>query len=119
MRSFMKIVYVSNYFAQHQEELSLELSRRTEGQYRFIATEPFPPSRRSSGYVDLNHKYDFILRDYESHDQAALAKKLANECDVLMVGSAPTHYLIDRSFLALELLIYLEEVQHFIKDVRG
>lgn len=92
----MKIVYVSNYFAQHQEELSLELSRRTEGQYRFIATEPFPPSRRSSGYVDLNHKYDFILRDYESHDQAALAKKLANECDVLMVGSAPTHYLIDR-----------------------
>lgn len=92
----MQIVYVSNYFAQHQEELSLELSKRTGGQYRFIATQPFPQARTISGYIDLNHKYDFIIRAYESDEQAALAKKLANECDVLMVGSAPTHYLIDR-----------------------
>ena len=71
----MQIAYVSNYFAQHQEELSLELSKRTAGQYRFIATQPFPQARTISGYVDLNHKYDFIIRAYESPEQAALAEE--------------------------------------------
>lgn len=44
----------------------------------------------------MNHTYDFVLCAYESEKNKQKAMQLCTECDVLITGSAPEEYLIER-----------------------
>ena len=46
----MKIVFISNYFSHHQKPLSEQLYALTDGNYRFIETEPMEEDRRNLGW---------------------------------------------------------------------
>ena len=92
----MKVVFVSNYFSHHQEPFSLAMDKLTEHQYTFIATSVVSKERVRFGYSDLNGKYPWILRAYESSEAASLAKRLIDEADVLIWGSAPQEMIRSR-----------------------
>lgn len=87
----MKIAFFVNHFIHHQEPLSLELYKLTNGNFYYVAYQPLPEERLKLGYEDMNKKYDFIIRPYESEEQKKLAEKIAVECDIMVAGGA-TYY---------------------------
>lgn len=89
----MKIVFFSNYMNHHQESVSNELYRLTDGNYYFVACEEFDEKRLSLGYEDMNKRYDFIIRPYEDKEQEKLALNLALDADVMIFGSGNRKYL--------------------------
>ena len=80
----------------HQVELSKELFKLTKGSFRFIACQPIEEERIRLGYADMNRKYDFILRPYESDAQRREALSLATESDVMIFGSGDRQYFQER-----------------------
>lgn len=92
----MKIVFCSNFFNHHQLYVSTELYNSTGIEYTFVATEPIPEERLKLGYENMNSKYSFIIRAYESEEEKEKAIKICNECDILIIGSAPRIYEKDR-----------------------
>lgn len=89
----MRITFYSNFMNHHQEKLSLKLHELTNGKYNFVACIPIEKERIELGYEDMNKKYDFIVRPYESEDEKEKAKRLAVESDVIIFGSADKEYL--------------------------
>ncbi len=92
----MKVVFVSNYFNHHQESFSLAMDRLTEGNYRFIATDTVGEERLKLGYADMNKKYPWIVRAYESDETMQRAEKLIDEADAVIIGSAPSKMIEKR-----------------------
>ena len=91
----MKVTFYSNFFNHHQEPISLEFIKRGID-YTFVATEPIPNERLKLGYEDANKKYDFILTTYDSKENYSRALNLANESDIVIIGSAPNEFVEQR-----------------------
>ncbi len=92
----MKVVFCSNYFNHHQLYTSLAFYNYPNIEYFFIATEKVSEERVKLGYRDMNNDYPFIIRAYENEKEKEKAIKICNECDVLIIGSAPHVYEQDR-----------------------
>ena len=92
----MKIVFISNFLNHHQLPLCKAFSKKENINFAFIATTPVPGERRSLGYADMNSLYDFVVRTYEDAAQNALAYRLCEEADVVIIGSAPESYIKKR-----------------------
>lgn len=87
----MKIVFISNFYNHHQSELSDYLFRFTDGEYRFVATEPLPEERRAMGYASLTDS--FVMQYGEDAVQDAQIQQWIDNADAVIVGSAPEHLL--------------------------
>ena len=92
----MKIAFFSNFLNHHQLPFSQAMVKLTNDQYTFVATEPVPDDRLSMGYYSMNDQYPFVLKTYESENNRRTAFKLADECDVVIIGSAPSEYVDKR-----------------------
>ncbi len=92
----MRIAFCSNFMNHHQEEVSKMLYSLSGGDYRFIACTPIDEERIRLGYADMNKKYDFILRPYESEAQAKETLRWVVESDVLIFGSGDEVYFRKR-----------------------
>lgn len=91
----MKIVFVSNFFNHHQQPLSEALFRHTGGQYYFVATTPIPRDRVKLGY-GMEQMPPYVLCAYADEAQKVKARRLIDEADVVIAGSAPEAMLRDR-----------------------
>lgn len=91
----MKIVFCSNFINHHQVPLADELYKLTGGNYTFIATISMPDSFARSGYDDYSSK-PYLLKAYESNESFTRAMKLAEEADVVILGSAPCCFIEKR-----------------------
>lgn len=89
----MKITFFSNFLNHHQLPFCMEMIKKIGDDFTFVATEKIPDERIKLGYEDMNLKYDFVVRSYENESEAY---KLANESDVVIIGSAPRKYIINR-----------------------
>ena len=89
------IVFASNYLSHHQLPFALAMTKKTHGDFVFVATEVFDDERLAMGWPDLN-MHNFVLRAYESEENRQKAQELCNACDVLIYGSAPDDYFIPR-----------------------
>lgn len=84
----MKVVFCSNFLNHHQ--LPFCKAFLAQGvEFHFIATTPIPQERLDLGYADMNRLYDFVVRTYESNDEANRAQMLVDEADIVILGSAP------------------------------
>lgn len=92
----MKIVFISNFLNHHQLPLALELNSQDNVEYFFVANEKTPQSRVKLGYEDMNEKYPFVIRAYADETEKEKAKKLIDECDLAIIGSAPDEYISNR-----------------------
>lgn len=80
----MKVVLLSNYLNHHQLPLCLSMAEKTGGNFTFVATKPISDMRLALGYSDMDHKYPFVLRAYESGENREQAEKLLLEADVVI-----------------------------------
>ena len=92
----MKIVLFSNFLNHHQIPLASAFNKTKDVEYVFVANTPFDQQRKAMGYEDVNRKYDYVLRAYESKDNERLAHQLALEGDIVMVGDSSLDYMMDR-----------------------
>ena len=88
----MKIVFYSNFLTHQQLPVCQELLNMEDVEYYFIANEPIPQERLSLGYEDMNAKYPFVIRPYISEEQNQIAQDLADNADVVIIGSSKMHY---------------------------
>lgn len=91
----VNIVFLSNYLTHHQVPFCNAMNR-CKVNFVFIATEQIEQSRLDMGFEDLNSSYDFVFRAYENSKNKYIAKKMCDNCDVLIAGSAPDIYFKDR-----------------------
>lgn len=84
----MKVVFVSNYYNHHQSAMSEEFFKQTNGQYRFIQTEPMDEERRNMGWEQKDLP-SFVIESYRDKETYKQCVDLINSADVVIAGSAP------------------------------
>ena len=82
--------------------------------FRFVATEPIPQDRLEMGYKNLEDA-PYALNAYKSDEAYSEALRLANESDVVIIGSAP-HSLIKKRLADNKLTFNYSE--RFFKKAR-
>lgn len=91
------VAFFSNFINHHQAPFCLEMAKLLGKNFTFIATEEMNSDLKAFWNIDeQNSKYSFVLRAYENDDNKEKALKLARECDVVIVGSAPELYIRER-----------------------
>ena len=92
----MKIVFISNYLNHHQIALCKSFISQDDVDFVFIATEQTPDFRLKLGYAEMNDKYEFVIRAYESLSQKKKAIDIVTKSDIAIVGHVSDSYILDR-----------------------
>ena len=92
----MKVSFFFFFLNHHQLPFCKEMFRLLGGDFTFVATEKIPQERLDLGYEDMNHKFSYIIRSYESFEQKQKALEVGMNSDVVIIGSAPDFFIEDR-----------------------
>lgn len=89
----MTITFFSNFLNSHQLPLCEAIIERVGVEnFKFVATTKIAQDRADLGFVDMNEKYPFVLKAYNSKEELAESYKLAETSDVAIIGSASYRY---------------------------
>lgn len=91
----MRLVFITNFVHHHQVPLADELYKILGDDYKYIATDPLPEWLIKGGY-DAKIQRTYIVKDYESRETHQYALKLADEADVVIIGSASEEFIKER-----------------------
>lgn len=91
----MIITFVTNFVHHHQLPVADEFYKRIGDDYHYIATTPLPDWLIKGGY-DPELEREYIIRTYLSPKHLHKARKLIDESDVVIIGSAPLDWVIQR-----------------------
>ena len=93
----MKVtLFVRNFLTHHYLPLCLELQKRLGDDFKFVSNQKIFDWRLNLGFEDLDKKYDFVIRSYESEEELQKSKKLAEESDVVIVGEMTNDFIEER-----------------------
>ncbi len=92
----MKVTFYSNFLTHHQVPFCLEMKKILGDDFKFVSTMKIFKWRLDLGFKDLDKEYDFVVRAYENDDEYAKAKKLADESDIVIIGSTTDDLIEDR-----------------------
>lgn len=107
----MTITFFSNFLNHHQLPLCLEFIKLVgRDNFHFVSTEPISDERLKMGYENMNVKYPFVVRAYESDENMDYALRLAYESDVAIIGSSPQVFSEIRSNLNMMTFLYRERI---------
>lgn len=112
----ISVVMISNAMSHHQFPFCDSMFKADGVDFRFIATKPIAQERLNIGFKDLNNSREYIIRPYESDNEYKRAKKIADESDFVIYGSAPFEYIKDRIKNKKWTFIYSERL---FKETRG
>ena len=91
----MKIAFFSNFLNHHQIPLSNELAKILGDNYTFVSCQPMSQEREAMGWK-LNQEYGYELKAYASFKNYKKAMQLADESDIVIIGSADENYIKER-----------------------
>ncbi|MDD6484108.1 MAG: glycosyltransferase family 4 protein [Clostridiales bacterium] len=89
----MKLTFLTNYLTHHQIPLAEEFYKKLGNDYTLIVTEPMEQERLKLGYKDMTDNYPFVIKAYENIQEVY---RIAEESDIVIYGSAPDKFVIDR-----------------------
>ena len=92
----MKVTFYSNFLTHHQVPFCIEMKKILGDDFKFVSTMKIFQWRLDLGFKDLDKEYDFVIRAYENDDEYSKAKKLANESDIVIIGSTTDDLIEDR-----------------------
>jgi len=92
----MKITFYSNFLNHHQLPFCLSMYEKLGDDFKFVATEKVPKERLDLGYHDMNKEYPFVITTYDSNENKQIAECMSIDSDVIIIGSAPEKYAIER-----------------------
>lgn len=108
----MKVTFYSNFLTHHQIPFCIEMQKRLGDDFKFVSTMKIFQWRLDMGFEDLDKKYDFVIRAYESEEMRQKAKDLAIESDVVIIGSTTDELIEER--LKLDKLTFRYRARVFI-----
>lgn len=91
----MKLVFITNYIHHHQIPLADEFYRILGDEYKYVATDALPEWLIKGGY-DPSISRPYVIRAYENEEKKRMAMRLANDAEVVIIGSAPEEYVEER-----------------------
>ena len=91
----MTITFVTNFFHHHQWPLADQLYKMIGVDYHFIATAPLSNMLVRGGY-DPNQDRPYLIQAYRDEESMNKARKLIDESDVVIIGSAPIEWVFKR-----------------------
>lgn len=91
----LSIVFVSNFINHHQVHVADCFASNDEVNYYFIETMEIPSSFLNSGYPDYSTR-PYVIKSYESKKQVERARRLIDESDIVIIGSAPEDWVEKR-----------------------
>lgn len=92
----MKITFYSNFLTHHQLPFCMEMVSRYGDDFKFVATIKITEERLKLGFKNLDDKYGFVVKAYESKEEYDKALKLAVESDIVIMGSTSDKYIEER-----------------------
>lgn len=92
----MKVTFYSNFLTHHQVPFCLEMQKRLGDDFKFVSTVKIFQWRLDMGFRDLDQEYDFVVRAYEDGEQREIAKKLALDSDIVIIGSTTDELIEER-----------------------
>ena len=90
----MKVAFFTNFINHHQVPIADELYGALGENYTFVAMEDVPQSFRNSGYQDYSSR-PYLLKAYLEENMGE-ARRLAEESDVVIIGSASDEWIEKR-----------------------
>ena len=91
----MKLVFITNYVHHHQIPLADEFYGMLGDGYKYVATDALPGWLIKGGY-DPSINRPYAVRAYENEAEKRMAMQLANDAEVVIIGSAPEDYVKKR-----------------------
>ena len=88
----MKVVFVSNFFNHHQKPFADAMYALLGEDYHFVETQPITEERLKMGW-GKDEKPSYVKQTYKDEESSAECKRLIDDADVVIIGSAP-HSLI-------------------------
>lgn len=92
----MKVTFYSCFLTHHQVPFCLEMQKRLGDDFKFVSNSKIAQWRLDLGFKDLDKEYDFVIRSYESKEEWEKAKKIADESDIVIIGSTSDELIEDR-----------------------
>ncbi|MFR2369157.1 MAG: glycosyltransferase family 4 protein [Anaerobutyricum sp.] len=90
------IVFYSNFINEHQIPFCKAMYKKTNGNFKFVATQPISEERLAMGFEDQSDKFSFVLKAFESRKKYLEALKLGEESEVVILGDAGNEYIEKR-----------------------
>lgn len=90
----MKLAFFLNNISYHQEGLCNAFYKELGSDFRAVVFSELPAVRAEMGFEDMNKKYPYIVRAYESDSPEEIIRKTVEWSDAGIVGSAPS-YIFD------------------------
>lgn len=91
----MTLTFVTNLVHHHQLPVADEFYKMLGDDYKYIACEPLPDWLIKGGY-DPSLDRSYIIRTYQNKSEMVKARKLIDESDVVIIGSAPNEWVYKR-----------------------
>lgn len=92
----MKVTFYSCFLTHHQVPFCLEMQKILGDDFKFVSNSKIFQWRLDLGFRDLDKEYDFVIRSYENKEEWEKAKKLADESDIVIIGSTSDELIEDR-----------------------
>lgn len=90
------ITFFSNFISDHQIPFCEAMYKNTNGEFRFVATEPIWRERLNIGFKDRSDDFPFVVKSYENKESYNQALELGLNSDVAIIGSAPDVFIEER-----------------------
>lgn len=90
----MIVAFASNFLNHHQLPLSLAFCNAPGVSFYFLAFTETPKDRLAMGYEDMNSKYSFVVKAYQSSEEKDRAISLIKTADVFISGFSDEHIRI-------------------------
>lgn len=90
------ITFFSNFINEHQIPFCNAMYQKTNGQFRFVATESISAERLSMGFKDQSNDFPYVIKAYESDVSYLEAMELGEKSDVVIIGDAPDEFVQER-----------------------
>ena len=91
----MTLTFVTNFVNHHQLPLADEFYKHLGNDYHYIATEELPDWLIKGGY-NPSLERSYIIRSYQSSDNLKESRRLIDESDVVILGSSPLEWSLER-----------------------
>lgn len=90
------ITFFSNFINEHQIPFCNAMYKKTNGEFRFVATETIWQERLDMGFKDQSDVFPYVVKSFESDAGYVEAMRLGYESDVVIIGSAPDEFIKKR-----------------------
>lgn len=90
------ITFFSNFINEHQIPFCNAMYSQTNGDFRFVATEPISEERLQMGFSDQSDRFPYVVRSFLNNEHYQEALRLGRESDVVIIGSAPDEFIRER-----------------------